>query len=383
MHIVVSYAKKDTRTLARQLRDALAALPNVTAWMDETIEVGTSWPQQIQEQIDRCDLMVVLLSPDVNRDPKLPAGPSFVMKELNYALYVVHKPVMPVMAQQTQLPLVLSDVQYVGLRPNSPDEVARVVEAVCQRTGITPPRTKPRAIDLLPPPFEWIEIPAGRVEIEDGREVFDVPAFIIAKYPITNRQYAKFIEAGGYRVEKWWTAAGWQAREKNSWTGPRYWRDNKWNRADYPVVGTSWYEAVAFCQWLSETTDEKVILPTEPQWQRAAQGDDSRAYPWGNEIPNEQLCNWNNNIGHTTPVTQYPMGVSPYGVLDMSGNVWEWCLTIYGSSSIHLDGTGARVLRGGSWSDDGTFSFRAAYHNTSGDLSVRTNDLGFRIARSR
>jgi formylglycine-generating enzyme required for sulfatase activity len=250
----------------------------------------------------------------------------------------------------------------------------------------------PRVIDPLPP-FEWIEIPAGKVTLtpdEFGKKesylkrdtVFDIPTFLIAKYPITNAQYAKFVEAGGYGEDKWWTAVGWQRREKDGWTEPRYWQDAKWNGADYPVVGVSWYEAITFCRWLSEAMGENVLLPTEQEWQRAAQGDDSRWYPWGNEKPNEQLCNWDRNIGRTTPVTQYPKGASPYGVMDMSGNVWEWCLTAYRSGSTSLDELDTRVLRGGSWGDFVTDFLRVAYRSLSTSHDWH-DGRGFRIARSR
>jgi formylglycine-generating enzyme required for sulfatase activity len=257
-------------------------------------------------------------------------------------------------------------------------------------------RFKPRVsrvLNLLPPPFEWVEIPTGRVTLiteqgwaknyipEGKSKVFDVPAFMIAKYPLTNAQYAKFIEAGGYREPRWWTKAGWQQREKGGWTEPRWWQDDQWNGADFPVVGVSWYEAIAFCRWLSEVSGENVLLPTEQQWQRAAQGDDNRAYPWGNEAPNERLCNWNQNIGQTTPVTQYPDGASPYGVMDMSGNVWEWCLTANNTGGTALDGTDVRVLRGGSWWNDNSYNLRAACRNRSAPDN-RGSNVGFRCARS-
>jgi formylglycine-generating enzyme required for sulfatase activity len=248
----------------------------------------------------------------------------------------------------------------------------------------------------LPPPFEWIEIPAGQVKLitEKGwsknyipkgkSRTFDVPAFMIAKYPLTNAQYAKFVEAGGYREQKWWTDAGWQACEEKRWIKPRFWLNKKWNGADYPVVGVSWYEAVAFCRWLSETTGEDMLLPTEQQWQRAAQGDDGRVYPWGNEWDGERCNNSvsSHDSNQTTPVTQYLDGASPYGVLDMSGNVWEWCLTAYESGSISPDGTDVRILRGSAWLGTTAADFRASYRNW-GNPQIRDDVRGFRCARSR
>lgn len=206
----------------------------------------------------------------------------------------------------------------------------------------------------LPEPFRWIDIP--------GKD------YSISKYPITNAQYARFIEAGGYNERQWWTAAGWDARLKGlvldytkgegvatdtPWTEPRFWNDSKWNGANYPVVGVTWYEAVAFCQWLSEVSGENIMLPTEEQWQYAAQEDDGRTYPWGNEW---DCTRCNNSVepcqsDGTTPVQQYEgKGDSPFGVVDMSGNVWEWCLTDYDQKTNDVNSDAQyRVIRGGGW----------------------------------
>ncbi len=244
--------------------------------------------------------------------------------------------------------------------------------------------------ESLLPPFAWIEIPAGKVKLASGGYLkkdttFDVPAFAISKYPITNAQFARFIEAGGYREQKWWTAAGWQQRESEQWTEPRYWQDKKWNGAEQPVVGVSWYESAAFCCWLREISGEKILLPTEQQWQRAAQGDDNRAYPWGKDWDGTRC---NNSVSpqksdRTTPVRQYEgRGDSPFGVVDLAGNVWEWCLTAYETGSVELNGTDVRVLRGGSWGYGNTDYFRASYRNWY-HPRLRGDDRGFRCARSR
>ena len=84
------------------------------------------------------------------------------------------------------------------------------------------------------------------------------------------------------------------------------------------MVNVSWEDAQAFCQWAG------VRLPSEAEWEKAARGTDGRIYPWGDQSPTKELCNFGGNIGDTTPVDRYPGGASPFGVLDMSGNVWEW-----------------------------------------------------------
>jgi formylglycine-generating enzyme required for sulfatase activity len=233
----------------------------------------------------------------------------------------------------------------------------------------------------LPAPFAWVDIPGK--------------GYSIAKYPLTNAQYAPFVEAGGYDQRQWWTDAGWEAKTNGiafdwnaggavatntPWTTPRFWDDSQWNGAEYPVVGVSWYEALAFCRWLSDVTGENITLPTEEQWQYAAQGDDGRLYPWGNEW---DCTRCNNSIkpcqsDHTTPIRQYEgKNDSPFGVVDMSGNVWEWCLSDYHYKDSDVE---MRVIRGGGW-----FYFSTADCRTNfsyGDLPIGSyNFRGFRISR--
>jgi formylglycine-generating enzyme required for sulfatase activity len=207
----------------------------------------------------------------------------------------------------------------------------------------------------------------------------------IGRYPVTNAQFARFIDAGGYKELRWWTTAGWAARQRNGWTQPRYWTDRRFNGPEQPVVGVSWYEVVAFCLWLSEVTGEPIHLPTEAQWQYAAQGGDGRAYPWGNDWDCKRC---NNSVGacssdRTTPVRAYEgKGDSPFGVVDMAGNVWEWCLTgdPDRSEDIHSDSAN-RVLRGGSWLSEDADRFRCdfRYWFNPGNWHFVG---GFRVSRS-
>lgn len=219
--------------------------------------------------------------------------------------------------------------------------------------------------------FVWITIPSGQVEMKDQGRV-EVDSFQINKYPITNGEYAKFIEADGYRDPQWWTREGWERRIQGlrldgsagwkptvgGWTHPLCWNDESWNHKMQPVVGVSWYEAQAFCTWASAITGDKILLPTEEQWQRAAQGDDGRLYPWGNEWDCRRCTYCENNSdgipwseGHsignlgagfyarstTTSVTAFEgksKADSPFGVVDMAGNSWDWTLTPYKSATL-------------------------------------------------
>jgi formylglycine-generating enzyme required for sulfatase activity len=297
--------------------------------------------------------------------------------------------------------LVAPDAPAVPQRPPQPPPAA---------PDVPPPpppsaRLSSKVPALLPAPFEWKEIPGGRgtMATDESNVTLSIPSqtYWMAKYPVTNAQYAKFIEEGGYSTERWWTADGLDARRQGiewDWNGsewkrkaigkpwgkPRYWTDATWNGAEQPVVGVSWYEAVAFCRWLSERTGEKIMLPTEAQWQYAAQGDDGRAYPWDNSW-DAGRCNNNvgsKGIGRTTPVRQYEgKGDSRFGVVDMAGNVWEWCLTAYDTGRDDLDGTDRRVLRGGSWVSSNTGYFRCVFRLRS-DPGGGNLDGGFRLALS-
>ncbi len=238
-------------------------------------------------------------------------------------------------------------------------------------------------------PHDWVSIPAGPVTLAAGGYLaaittFTLPPFALSRYPVTNTQFGEFITAGGYTDNRWWCAHGRALRQKERWTESRYWHGRDWNAPDCPIVGISWYEALAYCRWLSQETGQTITLPTEQQWQRAAQGDDGRYYPWGNMEPEATHCNWHRQVDETTPVTQYPHGASPFGVMDMCGNVWEWCLTGWQSGLTEVDGREPCLLRGGCWSSDSPLSLRVTNRspqdpNTRLDPAYRNHvTVGFR-----
>ena len=172
------------------------------------------------------------------------------------------------------------------------------------------------------PDIVWCDVPAGEFMMGDNRGDSDEqPAhkltlsnFRLAKYPITNAQYAVFVEA-------------------TNRSAPSQWEGNTppVELANHPVVNVTWRDAIAFCAWLSEQLGETVRLPSEAEWEKAARGDQgSRRYPWGDDEPDEDRCNFDNNIGTTTSVGLFPAGNSPYHCCDMSGNVWEWTGSLWG-----------------------------------------------------
>jgi len=223
-----------------------------------------------------------------------------------------------------------------------------------------------------------------------------VKAFAIAKYPITVAQFEIFVEDTGYLTTaeekgKGWVWNGeWEEIELVNWRHPHSPDSSIKNKEDHPVTQISWRDAVAYCQWLSEKTGDYWRLPTEAEWEKAARGIDARFYPWGNEPPDETRCNFDENIGDTTPVGYYPAGVSAYGMLDMAGNVWEWCADWYRSdyyfqhrfpqrNPLGPDSGRYRVLRGGSWIDN-IRSVRVAFRDFDFP-NYRDNSTGFRPVR--
>ncbi|MDZ4247362.1 MAG: SUMF1/EgtB/PvdO family nonheme iron enzyme [Dehalococcoidia bacterium] len=211
--------------------------------------------------------------------------------------------------------------------------------------------------------------------------------YFMDKFPVTNQRYAEFIKAGCYTEKEYWSNQGWAWREIDKITKPEFWNDNKWNQPDYPVVGVSWYEADAYCRWLSKETGQNYRLPTEEEWEKAARGNNGREYPWGNEFDKAKCNTSESGIGGTTEVTRYLKGASPYDCQDMAGNVWEWTKTQYNTSkplddfkTLHsLDEV--PVLRGGSWGSNQGFA-RCAYRlgRTPGYLGF---DIGFRCSRTQ
>ena len=210
--------------------------------------------------------------------------------------------------------------------------------------------------------------------------------FMIGKYPVTNEEFKKFIDDGGYNRAAFWTREGWQWREKSKIFEPAYWHERKWNGSNFPVVGISWFEASAYVKWLSERTGNRYRLPTEAEWEKAARGNDGLTYPWGEHF-DEKFCNSDESgLNRTSPVGIFPKGKSPYGCFDMAGNVWEWCSDWYDDnyyancSDRNPKGPSDdanRVVRGGSW-------IRNARYCRSADRvcdvpRFRGSILGFRL----
>jgi formylglycine-generating enzyme required for sulfatase activity len=223
-------------------------------------------------------------------------------------------------------------------------------------TPATAPKTDALTI-TSPIRLELVRVPAGEFlmgsdptkdkdarDDEQPQHSVYVPEFTIAKYKVTNLQYAAFVRAMKHKL-------------------PGHWEDGRIpaGKENHPVVAISWHDTVAFCGWLSRETGRDFRLPTEAEWEKAARGTEGRVYPWGDELPTPELCNFDGNVNDITPVGRYsPQGDSPYGCADMAGNVWEWTQSLYmGYPYDPVDGReeieagefieDRRVVRGGSW----------------------------------
>jgi formylglycine-generating enzyme required for sulfatase activity len=256
--------------------------------------------------------------------------------------------------------------------------------------SVTPPAYKKNLRDDA----EMVFIPAGEFTMGSTQSELDALAkqytpdsdkgdgsqhkaildsYYIYRTPVTVAQYLKFCDDTGHSKP------------------PATIINPNWGKRDHPIVNVSYHDALAYCEWAG------VKLPTEAQWEKAARGTDARTYPWGNVFDSYKLwCLHSpafvNYSGGTAPVDSFPDGASPFGVLDMAGNVAQWCSDWYDkdfpSSRLATERNpenqsfGAmkyRVLRGGSWRGTGPVCFRSAYRDDFGPNS-RYDDVGFRCA---
>jgi formylglycine-generating enzyme required for sulfatase activity len=333
------------------------------------------------------------------------------------------------------------------------DTRQRVIQATLQILTAAPPLVEPRlrsrlglALGTIGDPRlkpgetpELVPIPVGRFRMgtspEDaenlkaqkvepwGDESPHHPVFVsefdIGKCPVTNAEFHAFVEAKGYEKEQYWSPNGWrwrmgtlevdlsflsdehtqdvyrrwlEGRPAEKRNQPFFWDDPQRSAPNLPVVGVSWFEAEAYCKWLTAVTRQAFRLPTEAEWEKAARGKEGRLWPWGNEWDPNKCNSSEAKLGGATPVGTYPDGASPYGVLDMVGNVWEWCADWWDAEAYEKrkgedvrDPTGpesgsARVVRGGAWSYDRR-SCRAACRSWREPAGF-DDFLGFRVVRA-
>ncbi len=217
---------------------------------------------------------------------------------------------------------------------------------------------------------------------EQPQHTVHLPEYAIGRTPVTCTQYLVFLRETHYRPPAHWRLLRWRIRHVPA------------HHEEHPITNVSWYDALAYCAWLSERTGRRYRLPSEAEWEKAARGTDGRRYPWGDGW-DATCCNIAREVQSTTAVVAHPSGASPYGVLDMVGNVWEWTRSLWGLNLRAPEfgypydpGDGReneaapeyvrRVLRGVSFYNDAAMArcaarYRYSPHNTY-------DSVGFRVA---
>ncbi|MBI2906205.1 MAG: SUMF1/EgtB/PvdO family nonheme iron enzyme [Chloroflexi bacterium] len=289
--------------------------------------------------------------------------------------------ILPIRLDDTEIPG-LQNVTYLDMRDSSADRltVEQICELTVQKLAFAHP---PAGAAYWSEPFgepEWITVPAGEFWMGEKGEAHRVflDEYRIARVPVTNAQYQLFVANTHHAA-------------------PQHWVEGRPLRGleSHPVVYVTWYDALGYCRWLTRVTDKSITLPREAEWEKAARGDkDQRVYPWG-DTPDPGKANYQDSgIGGTSAVGAFPKGASPYGCLDMSGNVWEWTRSVYGEYPYPQDDEEGRrrredlealarkprVVRGGSFGKGGS-GVRCAIRGRN-DPDDGFYGIGFRVAGS-
>ncbi len=374
--IFISHAMADAAFAQRLAADLQRR--GYRVWIaPQSIHPGEQWVAAINRGLEESGVMVVLLTPAAAASP-------WVQMETNVAIELERAGEMvfvPLLRERGRYPGLWRAYQWVM----ADGEYAGALAGLRARLEDPPPNPLPGAEGSRRPlsnplpggegtrrhaqtGIELIRIPAGPFlygssdadtmarDNERPQRTVELPEYWIGRAPVTNAQYKRFLDANpGQRVPVGWEPYRWDEQRRAPPAA----------EAKHPVVLVSWEDAKAFCDWAG------LALPTEEQWEKAARGTDGRVWPWGNEPPTAGHCNFGMTVGGTTPVAQYsPQGDSPYGCVDMTGNVWEWTASWYRERR-------TRVLRGGSWGDDVQVT-RAAYQGSNMPRS-RLNNVGFRV----
>jgi sulfatase modifying factor 1 len=353
--VFISHVTEEDGQFAHRLADDLRRL-GVQVWIaPESIRPGEGWVKAIERGLAESSHMVVVLTPAALES-------TWVEKETEVAIARERRGLMqiiPLDVEPCEVPPLLSSYQMVYFRRDYGAGLSQLTDILGVRVP-TPEAAPPRVAvpePVLPTvmerrqPFEpeMILIPAGEFLYGRKKKRLILPEFWIDKTPVTNAEYARFVADTGHMPPKHWKGK----------TPPD-------ELLDHPVTWVSWHDAAAYAEWAGKR------LPTEEEWEKAARGSDGREYPWGDRFDPSRCNTKESGIRNSTPVGQYsPQGDSPYGCVDMAGNVWEWTASDFDKSN--------KVLRGGSWDNypgDALCAHRGRYPPLNWYISV-----GFRCAR--
>ena len=233
-----------------------------------------------------------------------------------------------------------------------------------KRKEILPEANKRLMIHIPPGPYTMGGHDEDSPRNERPAHTVYLSGYFIGKTPVTNQEYREFVQCTGHRAPIHWQRGTFPA-----------------GMGKHPVANVSWQDASDYATWRSAR------LPSESEWEKAAKGTDERPYPWGTRFTEGERCNANNQIGTTTPVDEWPDGLSFYEVWDMAGNVYEWCQDYlddeYYKESPSTnpkgpDGGQERVIRGGSYQETRA-ALRTTHRMGASEVSTRDN-IGFRLA---
>ncbi len=309
--------------------------------------------------------------------------------------------------------LLLKDYLIIKKPEKIPDDVkavkSKAIKVEKNKKGLWEAYYQDEIVMVYIPPRQFT---MGSTDYGDEKPPHNVylDGYWMGKTEVTVGQFRIFINDNGYMTEAGksggayvYVKGSWQKENDANWKNPYFSQDDK-----HPVVCVSWNDANAYCDWLSKKIGLKFKLPTEAQWEKAARGTDGLKYPWGNSPPSGDKVNFadkqawekhkfdwadkdiDDGYAYTSPVGTYPHGASPYGLLDMAGNVWEWCADWFdkdyykNSSDKNPMGPKSgpyRVLRSGGWYINAQF-IRCAYRNFY-DPSYRDSDVGFRLCQDK
>jgi serine/threonine protein kinase/formylglycine-generating enzyme required for sulfatase activity len=256
-------------------------------------------------------------------------------------------------------------------------------------------------VGILPtglPDIEWMTILGGKFtcghddEGDNPAQILNMTPFRMSRFPITYAQFHTFLlDEDGFNNPLWWDGLADDELRRENQSAPE---EQSFQYSNHPRETVSWYDAIAFCRWLSarlgggydldNIADWAVRLPTEYEWEKAARGRIGSIYPYGNDFDTRKGNTYETGIGKTSAVGVFSLGASPYRIEEMSGNVWEWCLTDYENPCLdpiaeNLHSAACRVIRGGSW--NGARGRSRATYRLYHDPYARLNIIGFRCVQ--
>jgi formylglycine-generating enzyme required for sulfatase activity len=434
LQVFLCHASSDKQAV-RQLYAQLSAEFWIRPWLDEEDLVGgQTWEREITNAVKSSDVVIVALSQRavteagfrhreikfaLDKADELPDGSIFViplkleactlperlqhLHAINYFEERGHERLLRALRTrattlgieistkppETEQERLLRELANRNTTHRRRLEIGDILSEIGDtRFGVGTFRVRLAGGEVELPEIDWCDVPAppggkfimGADDQDDNprRQVDLKYSFKMSKYLITYRQYQTFVDSGVYDRLQWW-----QGFPKEYQPQPPY--EQFFKYANRPRENVSWYQAVAFCRWLTDRyraagrlgEGVEIRLPSELEWEYAARGSDERRYPWGQwQIG---LANTHEaELRQTTAVGLYPQGASPFGVLDLSGNVWEWCMDKYSKPQDMTIDNSIRNIRGGAYYVDSSLA-ACVYRYDLVPHDYFVNLLGFRV----